>query len=82
MLPSQEYKYQCRHDEGATNWDGIIKIHSHTHAIRDIRLKGVISNMDTKTSERLNGPIRKAYQLQTNFKDVERQVSHDIPYVD
>lgn len=38
-------------------------------------MKGVISNMDTKPNERLNGPMRKAYLLQTNFKDVERQVS-------
>lgn len=30
--------------------------------------------MDTKTSERLNGPIRKMYQTQTNFRDVEKQV--------
>lgn len=56
------------------NWDGIIKVHSHLHASRDIRLKGVMANMDTKASEKLHGPLRKAYQMQTNFKKIEGQV--------
>ncbi|KAI0796362.1 hypothetical protein BC629DRAFT_1734435 [Irpex lacteus] len=57
------------------DWDGIIKVHSHLHASRDIRLKGVMANMDTKTSEKLNGPLRKAYQMQTNFKNIEGQLA-------
>ncbi|KAI0343363.1 hypothetical protein BDW22DRAFT_1329317 [Trametopsis cervina] len=56
------------------DWDAIIKTHSHTHAIRDIRAKGVIGNMDTKPNERLNKQIRRFYQLMTNFKDVEQQL--------
>lgn len=56
------------------DWDGIIKMHSHLHASRDIRLKGVMANMDTKSSEKLHGPLRKAYLMQTNFKNVESQV--------
>lgn len=60
-------------------WDGIIKVHSHIHVTRDIRTKGALSNMDTKPGERLNGPIRKAYLLQTNFKEVEKQVGGHLP---
>lgn len=36
-------------------------------------------NMDTKTMERLHGPLRKAYQTQTNFRQVEGQVRDTIP---
>ena len=60
------------------DWDGIIKVYTHLHASRDVRLKGVLSNMDTKISERLHGPLHKAYQMQTNFKNVEGQVSEFV----
>lgn len=56
------------------DWHAIIKTHSHTHAIRDIRAKGVVGNMDTKPNERLNKEMRMFYQLMTNFKNVEEQV--------
>ena len=59
---------------GRKDWDGIIKVHSQTHAARDIRSKGAISNMDMKQNEKLNGAMRDAYHLQTNFRDVEAQV--------
>lgn len=62
------------------DWDEIIKVHSHLHASRDIRLKGVMANMDTKASEKLHGPLRKAYQMQTNFKNVEAQVCSHRSY--
>lgn len=60
--------------ERLKDWDGIIKVHSQTHAARDIRLKGAINNMDTKQNEKLNGAMRNAYHLQTNFRNVEAQV--------
>ncbi|KAI0684537.1 hypothetical protein BC835DRAFT_1292984 [Cytidiella melzeri] len=68
--------YTTQHDEGddVKDWDGIIKIHAHIHAARDIRRKGVIANMDTKVNENLNGPMRRAYRMQTNFKNVEPQL--------
>ncbi|KAI0091220.1 hypothetical protein BDY19DRAFT_934569 [Irpex rosettiformis] len=73
------YSQSCASDESETSldkdWDGIIKVHSHLHASRDIRLKGAMINMDTKTSERLHGPLRKAYQMRTNFKQVEGQLA-------
>ncbi|KAI0686368.1 hypothetical protein BC835DRAFT_1288244, partial [Cytidiella melzeri] len=54
--------------------DGVIKIHSHLHAARDIRRKGVIANMDTKVNEKMNRPMRETYHRQTNFKNVEPQL--------
>ncbi|KAI0086723.1 hypothetical protein BDY19DRAFT_959866, partial [Irpex rosettiformis] len=70
----QDYKHECQDDEQPKDWDAAIKVHSHTHAPRDIIMKGVLSNMDTKPNEQLNGPMRKAYQLRTNFKNVEGQL--------
>ncbi|KAI0337232.1 hypothetical protein BDW22DRAFT_1340223 [Trametopsis cervina] len=61
-------------DEDFKNWNGIIKAHTHIHATRDIRLKGVMRNMDTRVFEKFHGPLRTAYKLQTNFKDVEKQL--------
>ncbi|KAI0697352.1 hypothetical protein BC835DRAFT_1206783, partial [Cytidiella melzeri] len=61
-------------DSDIKNWDGIIKVHSHIHAARDIRMKGVIANIDTKVNEKMNRPVREAYHRQTNFKDVELQL--------
>ncbi|KAI0814934.1 hypothetical protein BC629DRAFT_1279974, partial [Irpex lacteus] len=76
----QTYSETCEDEEidekFTKDWDGIIKVHTHLHASRDIRLKGVIANMDTKASEKLHGPLRKAYQMQTNFKNIEGQLAH------
>ncbi|KAI0683249.1 hypothetical protein BC835DRAFT_1423488 [Cytidiella melzeri] len=64
----------CEGDAEVKNWDGVIKIHSHLHAARDIRRKGVIANMDTKVNEKMNRPMRETYHRQTNFKNVEPQL--------
>ncbi|KAI0084277.1 hypothetical protein BDY19DRAFT_1026392 [Irpex rosettiformis] len=71
----EAYKAASGDDDTAKDWDGIIKVHSHVHAARDVRMKGVISNMDTKPNEKLNGAIRDAYHRQTNFKNVEPQLA-------
>ncbi|KAI0683136.1 hypothetical protein BC835DRAFT_1311226 [Cytidiella melzeri] len=70
------YREACGDNNDGKDWDSIIKVHTHLHATRDIRLKGTMINMDTKTSERLNAPLRKAYLMQTNFKNVEGQLAH------
>ncbi|KAI0699097.1 hypothetical protein BC835DRAFT_1461472 [Cytidiella melzeri] len=70
------YREACGDNDDGKDWDSIIKVHTHLHATRDIRLKGTMINMDTKTSERLNAPLRKAYLMQTNFKNVEGQLAH------
>ena len=49
-------------------------MHTHTHGFDDIEDKGVTRNYNTKTSERLHGPLKLAYR-HTNFKNVADQVS-------
>ncbi|KAI0683945.1 hypothetical protein BC835DRAFT_1241405, partial [Cytidiella melzeri] len=71
-----DYNRNCEDDVDSDikNWDGIIKVHSHIHAARNIRMKGIIANMDTKVNKKMNRPVREAYHRQTNFKDVELQL--------
>ena len=40
----------------------------------DIRNKGVTRNYNTKTNEKLHGPIKDSYHLRTNFKNVANQI--------
>jgi hypothetical protein len=56
------------------NWS-FPKMHLHLHVFDDIMDKGAMSNMSTKPSEKIHGPIRKIYSNQTNFKNVADQVS-------
>ena len=44
------------------------------HAFDDIRAKGVTRNYNTKTNEKLHGPIKDSYHLRTNFKQVADQI--------
>jgi len=51
------------------------------HSFDDINAKGASRNFDTKPNEKLHGPLKKAYLMQTNFRDVAPQVgflSHEI----
>jgi len=45
---------------------------------RDIQMKGVTRNYNTKPSEKMNGPLKKYYCHHTNFKDVAVQVGNFI----
>ena len=49
-------------------------MHSQVHAFDDIRNKGVTRNYNTKTNEKLHGPIKDSYHLRTNFKNVANQI--------
>ncbi|KAG1843783.1 hypothetical protein DFJ58DRAFT_844208 [Suillus subalutaceus] len=59
------------------NWN-FPKIHLATHLFDDIRRKGVTQNFNTKPNEKAHRPLKKSYQLQTNFKDVAEQVGSAI----
>lgn len=59
------------------NWD-FPKVHLLRHAFDDITRKGVTRNSNTKPNEKMHGPIRQAYLLMTNFRDVGEQVSLEI----
>ncbi|KAK0434530.1 uncharacterized protein EV420DRAFT_1623783 [Desarmillaria tabescens] len=50
------------------------KVHSHRHLPDDILAKGVSRNYDTKPNENMHGPLKDAYQLRTNFKEVAEQI--------
>lgn len=59
--------------ENGKNWD-FPKMHTQKHAFDDIRAKGVTRNFNTKTNEKLHGPIKDSYHLRTNFKNVAKQI--------
>ncbi|KAG2753584.1 hypothetical protein P692DRAFT_201705525 [Suillus brevipes Sb2] len=50
------------------------KAHLWKHAPRDIRLKGVARNYSTRPNEKLHGPLKSAYLLRSNGKDVAEQI--------
>ncbi|PBK62835.1 hypothetical protein ARMSODRAFT_990404 [Armillaria solidipes] len=56
-----------------TTWD-IPKMHTQKHLFSDIQAKGVTKNYNTKINESMHGPLKKAYQTQTNFKNVAEQI--------
>ncbi|PBK81389.1 hypothetical protein ARMGADRAFT_1039324 [Armillaria gallica] len=56
-----------------TTWD-ILKMHTQKHLFSDIQAKGVTKNYNTKINESMHGPLKKAYQTQTNFKNVAEQI--------
>ncbi|KAK0435646.1 hypothetical protein EV421DRAFT_1892516 [Armillaria borealis] len=58
---------------GAKSWN-FPKIHSHQHMVNDILEKGVTLNYNTKPNEKMHGPLKDAYQMRTNFKDVAEQI--------
>ncbi len=43
--------------------------------------KGVTQNYNTKPNEKMHGPLKDAYQLRTNFKEVAEQVLPNIPFI-
>ncbi|KAK0506766.1 hypothetical protein EDD18DRAFT_1315910 [Armillaria luteobubalina] len=57
----------------AKSWN-FPKIHSHKHLVDDILAKGVMQNYNTKPNEKMHGPLKDAYQLRTNFKEVTEQI--------
>ncbi|KIJ60717.1 hypothetical protein HYDPIDRAFT_177273 [Hydnomerulius pinastri MD-312] len=50
------------------------KVHTHKHAFKDIMEKGTSRNYNTKPNEKMHGPLKKAYMLRTNFKNVSDQI--------
>ncbi|KAK0436961.1 uncharacterized protein EV420DRAFT_1487347, partial [Desarmillaria tabescens] len=54
---------------------GTFRRYIHTrHLPDDILAKGVSRNYDTKPNENMHGPLKDAYQLRTNFKEVAEQI--------
>ncbi|KAG1874106.1 hypothetical protein C8R48DRAFT_745988 [Suillus tomentosus] len=57
------------------DWD-FPKAHLWKHATRDIRMKGAVRNYSTRPNEKLHGPLKEAYEHQSNGKDVADQILH------
>ncbi|KAH0826712.1 hypothetical protein J3R83DRAFT_5109 [Lanmaoa asiatica] len=55
------------------NWD-FPKAHLAKHVVRDICNKGAARNYSTRPNEGMHGPLKEAYQLRSNGKDVAGQV--------
>ncbi|KAG2046461.1 hypothetical protein BDR06DRAFT_992159 [Suillus hirtellus] len=55
------------------DWD-FPKYHLGVHLFDDIKAKGVTQNFNTKPNEKAHRPLKKSYQLQTNFKQVADQI--------
>ncbi|KAG1865546.1 hypothetical protein DFJ58DRAFT_838652 [Suillus subalutaceus] len=60
-------------DEATKNWN-FPKVHSMRHIFSDIRAKGAARNFSTRPNEKHHGPIKRAYKLQTNGKDIANQI--------
>ncbi|KAL4061680.1 hypothetical protein V8B97DRAFT_2066336 [Scleroderma yunnanense] len=55
------------------NWN-FPKNHLGIHVFNNIEAKGVTCNFNTKPNEKMHGPIKEAYQRQTNFKNIAEQI--------
>ncbi|KAG0696993.1 hypothetical protein DFH29DRAFT_984460 [Suillus ampliporus] len=55
------------------DWD-FPKAHLWKHTTRDIRMKGAVRNYSTHPNEKLHGPLKEAYQRQSNGKDIADQI--------
>ncbi|KAG1819402.1 hypothetical protein DFJ58DRAFT_720208 [Suillus subalutaceus] len=66
--------YEVLGDEATKNWN-FPKAHSMRHIFSDIRAKGAARNFSTRPNEKHHGPIKRAYKLQTNGKDIANQSS-------
>ncbi|KAG1828912.1 hypothetical protein EV424DRAFT_1589978 [Suillus variegatus] len=67
--------YILKSESEPKNWN-FPKIHLATHLFDDIMAKGVTCNFNTKPNEKAHRPLKKSYQLRTNFKDVAEQANH------
>ncbi|KAK0501981.1 hypothetical protein EDD18DRAFT_1100476 [Armillaria luteobubalina] len=65
--------------EKPTTWK-ILKVHTQQHLFDDIIAKGVTKNYNTKPNECMHSPLKKAYQIQTKFKDVAEQIHEKIDH--
>ncbi|KIN98821.1 hypothetical protein M404DRAFT_966485 [Pisolithus tinctorius Marx 270] len=66
-------KYAGKTQHTGKNWN-FPKNHTCMHMFDDIEAKGVTHNFNTKPNEKMHGPLKEAYQKQTNFKDVAQQI--------
>ncbi|KAG2112434.1 hypothetical protein DEU56DRAFT_874374 [Suillus clintonianus] len=66
-------KYMSKCGSEVKNWN-FPKHHLSVHLFEDIKAKGVTRNFNTKPNEKAHRPLKKSYQLRTNFKQVADQI--------
>ncbi|KAG1907537.1 uncharacterized protein F5891DRAFT_974238 [Suillus fuscotomentosus] len=66
-------KYISKSECESKSWD-FLKYHLGIHLFDDIKTKGVTRNFNTKPNEKAHRPLKKSYQLRTNFKQVADQI--------
>ncbi|KAG2047336.1 hypothetical protein BDR06DRAFT_976817 [Suillus hirtellus] len=66
-------KYISESECESKSWD-FPKYHLGVHLFDDIKAKGITWNFNTKPNEKVHRPLKKSYQLQTNFKQVADQI--------
>ncbi|KAG1738319.1 uncharacterized protein EDB91DRAFT_1237726 [Suillus paluster] len=66
-------KYMSKSGSELKNWN-FPKHHLAVHLFDDIEAKGVTRNFNTKPNEKAHRPLKKSYQLRTNFKQVADQI--------
>ncbi|KAF8266327.1 hypothetical protein EI94DRAFT_1850454 [Lactarius quietus] len=64
---------EATEDDPAKKWN-FPKMHALVHSFDDIEAKGASRNYNTKPNEKMHGPLKKSYNLQTNFKNVAPQI--------
>ncbi|KAK7692929.1 hypothetical protein QCA50_004569 [Cerrena zonata] len=72
-LLMKKYIASCAEDDKPKDWN-FPKYHALKHLFQDIRAKGCTRNYNTKPNEKCHVPFKKAYQRQTNKKEVEGQL--------
>ncbi|KAK7680232.1 hypothetical protein QCA50_016741 [Cerrena zonata] len=72
-LLMKKYIASCAEDDKPKDWN-FPKYHALKHLFQDIRAKGCTRNYNTKPNEKCHGLFKKAYQRQTNKKEVEGQL--------
>ncbi|KAI0649720.1 hypothetical protein C8Q79DRAFT_1062206 [Trametes meyenii] len=65
-------EYSEVHPEKSWNFP---KNHSHQHLPSDIVGKGASKGYNSKNSEKMHGILKEIYSEQTNFKDIDAQIS-------
>ncbi|KAG1864594.1 hypothetical protein C8R48DRAFT_747876 [Suillus tomentosus] len=70
---TQTLKYISESECESKSWD-FPKYHLGVHLFDDIKAKGVTRNFNTKPNEKVHRPLKKYYQLRTNFKQVADQI--------
>ncbi|KAH9850401.1 hypothetical protein C2E23DRAFT_735177 [Lenzites betulinus] len=64
--------YHTEHPDKSWNFP---KMHTHQHLIQDVLSKGITKNYNTKPFEKMHGHIKSIYADQTNFKNIEDQIT-------